>query len=67
MITVKQIVEVYEENGETVPIGLTKTIGVDSHWNHNEWVVLVIDRRRLTVKGSDLEAAITNAMHSNRF
>jgi len=67
MIEVKQKVEIYEENGESIPIGVTKNINVESHWNHDEWIILVVGKRRITVKGQDLITAIHNAMNINRF
>ena len=67
MIKVKQTVEIYEENDAEVPIGTNKSIEVESHWNWNERVILVIGRRRITVIGEDLITAIQNAMNTNRF
>jgi len=67
MIKVSQQVEIYEENDKEVPIGTNKYMGVESHWNHNERVILVIEGKRITVIADDLEAAITNATNINRF
>jgi len=68
MIKVNQEVDILEENDKEV-YSDGKTIGVESHWNHNDWVVLVIgDKRyRIAVAADDLEAAIDNAQNVNRF
>jgi len=67
MIKVKQTVEIYEENGEEIPLGISKHMTVESHWNRDEWVILVIGRRRITVLVADLQAALVNATNTNRF
>jgi len=67
MIKVKQEIEIYEENDEEVPIGIDKSLSVESHWNWNERVILRLGKRRITVIGRDLITAIQNAMNTNRF
>jgi len=63
-IEVTQKIEVYEINDEEVPIGKTVTIGVESHWNLDESVVLRIGRKSYTVVGNDLITATKNAMNT---
>jgi len=66
MITVTQSVEIYEENGEEVSIVKdTPYMGVESHWNHQERVILVLGERRITVDALDLRTAINNATNTN--
>jgi hypothetical protein len=67
MIKVKQTVEIYEENDQEVSLGKEKSIGVESHWNHDEWVILIAGKRRITVNAEDLKTAIDNATNINRF
>lgn len=67
MIKIKQTIEIYEENDEQVPMGINKSMGVESHWNRDERVILVVGKRRITVIGQDLITAIQNAMNTNRF
>ena len=67
MITVKQTVRIYEENDQETPLGAEKNIGIESHGNYDNQVILVIGRRRITVIGEDLKTAIDNAMNINRF
>jgi len=67
MIKVKQTVEIYEENGGEIPLGISKHMTVESHWNRDERVILVIGRRRITVIAADLQAALDNATNTNRF
>jgi len=67
MIKVSQSVEVYERYDKEVPVGTNCSIRVESHWNINRRVILVISGERLTVIGSDLITAIQNAMNSNPY
>jgi len=67
MIKVSQTIRIYEENDKEVPIKIDKYMGVESHWNRDERVILVIDGERITVIAADLEAAISNATNINRF
>ncbi len=61
MIKVIQEVDVYEVDGEDAPVGKEIKVGVASHWNRNQLVVLVIGKKQYTVLGSDLKTAIENA------
>ena len=63
-IEVTQKIEVYEINDEEVPIGKTVTIGVESHWDLDNRVVLRIGRKSYTVVGNDLITATKNAMNT---
>jgi len=63
-IEIKQKVKAYEVDDTDVPVGVDKTVGVDSHWNRDNWVVLHIGRNRYTVVGDDMKTAIDNAMNS---
>lgn len=67
MIKVKQEVQIYEEDDKDVALGERKYIEVESHWNYNERVILVVEGKRITVLEDDLRAAITNATNINRF
>lgn len=67
MIKVEQEVEIYEENGKEVPIGTKKVMGVESHWNRNEWVILRVGSNRVAIKARDLRAATENATNVSRF
>ena len=67
MIKVKQEVEIYEEDDEEIKGLEGKHLTVESHWNWDERVTLVIGRKRYTVLGDDLKTAIDNAMNINRF
>jgi len=58
-------VEIYEEDGEKVPIGKSPYMLVESHWNHNEQVILKIGKKSITVIARDLETAIENATNTN--
>lgn len=62
-IKVEQTIEIYEENGAELPVGINKSLGIESHWNRNERVVLVLGNKRITIIGSDLLTAIHNAMN----
>ncbi len=63
-IEVKQKTQIYEFNGNDIPIGKELYLGIESHWSNDEEVVLVIKGRRYTVDGNDLKTAIDNAMNS---
>ena len=54
-------VNVYEENDVEVSCGSNKKLVVKSHDSDNEMVVLSFGDTAITVVGSDLEKAITNA------
>lgn len=65
-VNIKQTIEVYEVDGkEVTPVMPSEKLGVESHWNDRDRVVLVLPSgRHLTVIGDDLTIAITNAMNS---
>jgi len=65
-IKIKQEVDVYEVDDVEVPISKTVTIGIDSHWNNREVVVILVGRKSYAVIGSNLITAINNAMNSGR-
>ena len=62
-VEVKQTIQVYEVDDEKVPIGKNVTLGIDSHWNWDERIVLRFGKSKLTVLGEDLKTAIDNAMN----
>lgn len=63
MMNVKTEINVYEENGQDVPVGETKKISVESHWNRKNFVVIKIGKKTVTVVGSHLSEAISNAQN----
>lgn len=63
-VEIKQKVRVYEVEGKEALIGKGVTIGVDSHWNRRNFVVLAVGGKEYTVVGSDLKTAADNAMNS---
>ncbi len=67
MITVKNEVRVYEENGKDCPLGESrKSIGVESHHIRDDLVVLIgMDGMKTTVVARDLQNAITNATNTH--
>lgn len=67
MIEVKQEITIYEEDDKEVPTGTNKVMGVESHWNHDEWVILRVGSKHITVNADDLSTAIDNATNINRF
>ncbi len=64
MIKVTQAIEIYEEDEMAMPIGVNKSISIESHRNSQRRVVLVVDGKRYTVIASDLEKAIENATNT---
>ncbi len=61
-IMVSQEIELFEVNDEAKT---DKSMGVCSHWNVSEWVVLKIGRQKYTVDGDSLRIAIDNAMNTD--
>ena len=64
MISVKQELDVYELDGR--PLDATDPVvalGVHSHSNQNDLVVLMMGGLRYAVMGADLVRAIKNAMN----
>ena len=70
-VAVTQTIKIYEINGEDVPItpaGKKEPfIGVNSHWNNDDMVVLKVGKRNYTVVADSLTAAIKNATNVNRY
>ena len=64
MIEVNQKIQVYEEDGFDISIGEDKTIGIESHWDDDSLVTIVIGSKSYTVNASDLERAIENATNT---
>lgn len=66
MIKVSNEVPVYEIDG-TATSGIPQpTIGVGSHWNRDNFVVLTVDGKKITVCARDLKAAVDNSTNSVR-
>jgi hypothetical protein len=63
-LTVHNEMRVYEIDGDDCDFTKNHHIGVNSHWNRNEFVVLVIGSKRYTVVGNDLVAAVRNAQRT---
>lgn len=66
MIKVKNEVKVYEHNGEDIALLEDIFVGIESHWNNKDKVVVVINGERYAVVAEDLLCAVTNATNSNR-
>ena len=64
MIEVKQSIQIYEKNGSECKAN--ECLGVNSHWNRNCMVILVVDGKEFGVLASDLIHAVKNAQNSNR-
>lgn len=70
MIEVQNIIPVYEIDGQEVKFAdpkLRPTIGVASHWNRMDLVVIKIGDKNYTVVAGDLITAIKNATNTNRY
>lgn len=69
MIKVQQSIQVYELDDKEISPTPSKEllIGVDSHWNRREFIVLVVGEHRYTVAGDDLRAAVKNAQNTSRY
>jgi len=65
MITVKQEIPIYQENGED-STEKDSCLLVESDDVDNASIVLGFGKRRITVVASDLLAAIANATNTNR-
>jgi hypothetical protein len=65
MIKVKSDVRVIEVNNETLSVGDDVYVYIESHWNSNKLINLVVDGKTYTIKSNDIIAAITNATNSN--
>jgi len=64
-IDVTQAINIREVDGEEVAIGEKRSLGVDSHWNHDNFVVLRIGDKTYSVNGRSLQVAIDNAMNTD--
>jgi len=64
VIKVTSDVPIYEVDGEETQTGPGPNLTVESHWNHRDRVVLVVDNHRYTVLAHDVEAAVKNAQNS---
>jgi hypothetical protein len=64
-IKVTQEIKVYEIGGKEVPLGTDKNLGILSHWNVRDFVILNFgNEMQITVSGNDLITAINNAMNT---
>lgn len=62
MIKVSNEIKTYEGGQLDKPV-----IQLNSHWNDNKMVVIVIDGKQYTVCAADLKAAVDNATNTARF
>ncbi len=62
-VDIRQTIQIYEEDDEELSGG-GKLLGIDSHWNRNDMVILVIGRKKYTVVADDLILAVKNAMNT---
>lgn len=67
MIKVENKIELYEIDGNKTKAVPAPTIIVHSHWNDNNMIILDTGNNKITVKASDLIAAIANATNTSRF
>jgi len=63
-VKVQQTIGVYEVSGEDVLANEDIEIGIDSHWNSHERIVLNVRGVEYTVLGHSLITAIQNAMNT---
>ncbi len=54
-------VTIYEVDGEESSGSTFPQLLVESHWNRDEMVILTLGKKKVTVLGTDLAAAIRNA------
>lgn len=66
MIKVSSQVTIYEMNGKETTIERPRLV-VKSHWNNEDFVILIFEDKEITVTAKDLVAAITNATRINRW
>jgi hypothetical protein len=67
MIRVNNKVKVYEQDNVQLPVNENVELVVESHWNRDDCVVLIVDGKKYTVIGKDLHAAIINAKNCARY
>ena len=67
-IRVSQEIPVYEIGEKETEIGnrFVGVVQIQSHWNRDAWVVLVVTGEKYAVAAADLLAAIENARNVNR-
>ncbi len=58
---IKIKISIHEINGNDVPINKPEELEIKSHWNRDEWVVLSIKGKDITVDASDLNKAVSKA------
>ena len=63
-VKVTQTIDVYEVDGEESHGLVLLQLGVNSHWNDSDRIVLTWKDQRITVVGSDLATAIQNARNT---
>ncbi len=63
-IKVTQQIEVIEKDDTEIPIDKELYLGINSHWNFDDWIVLTIGKQKYTVNGDNLIEAIRNAMNT---
>jgi endonuclease V-like protein UPF0215 family len=63
-IKITQEIKIYEVDDKEVPVGQDFTLGILSHWNWNDHVIIVSNGKKVTVSGTDLIRAIQNAMNT---
>jgi len=66
-IKILQQLRVYEIDGEEIKGLDYPIVGVNSHWNRKNMVVLVIGKKEYTVSGDNLITATKNAMNSGGY
>lgn len=67
MIKVENKIDLYEVNGVEVNMSAPPDIIISSHWNDRRLIVIDSGDKKLTIKASDLLAAIANATNTARF
>ncbi len=71
MIKVENRLLIYELNGKETSVDNNIALDVSSHWNDNRLIILSIPSNdcivNVTVKASDLIAAINNSTNTARF
>ncbi len=64
-IDVRSEIEIYEVDGKEVELGIDPPkLVVESHWNRDEFVVLTLDGKSVTVEADKLRKAIENATNT---
>lgn len=63
-VKVTQEIDIYEIDGSDTDSLEKPKMGIDSHWNNEDFVILRIGKKTYTVVGDDLKTAIDNAMNA---